>query len=89
MGASKPRHDVNRDRPSIIELFDDGSAIDEALRLGVHDALLRHKRLGQRVATWEGGRVVVLEAAQIPIDAPAKAADPRSRKVGRSSRRSR
>ena len=57
------------DKPlSIRELFEDGRAIDEALRLGVRDALLRHKRLGERVATWQDGRVVILEPEQIPID---------------------
>lgn len=56
------------DRPSLFELFEDGRAIDEALRLGVRDALLRHKRLGQRVAVWQDGKVVILEPDQIPID---------------------
>jgi hypothetical protein len=56
------------DLPSITELFDDGRAIDEALRLGVQDALRRHKRLGHRVATWKNGRVVILEPDDIPVD---------------------
>jgi hypothetical protein len=87
MGASKPRRDVNSDRPSIIDLFDEGHAIDEALRQGVRDALLRHKRLGQRVATWERGRVVVLEPDQIQIDGPGHAAGRPRRKAARSPHR--
>ena len=59
---------MSDNRPSIRELFEDGRGIDEALRLGVRDALLRHKRLGERVATWQDGRVVILEPEQIPID---------------------
>jgi hypothetical protein len=55
-------------RPSILELFRDGRAIDEALRLGVRDALLRHKRLGQQVAVWEHGKVRILEPDEIPVD---------------------
>jgi hypothetical protein len=78
MGTRQPQRKVKGDDPSISALFDDGHAIDEALRLGVQDALLRHKRLGQRVATWEGGRVVVLEADEIPISAPGDASDRRS-----------
>lgn len=68
MGARQSNRPVKRRWPSITQLFDDGRAIDEALRLGVRDALIRHKRLGQRVATWKNGRVVVLEPADIPIE---------------------
>ena len=76
-------------RPSITELFDDGTAIDEALRLGVQDALRRHKRLGQRVAVWRDGRAVVLEPDQIPVDvemAPTRR-DDRGARPGRGRRR--
>jgi hypothetical protein len=89
MGARQPRRKVKGDRSSISALFADGRAIDEALRLGVQDALLRHKRLGQRVATWEDGRVVVLEADQIPVQAPTVAANRRSRTPKRASPRGR
>jgi len=70
MGAGRSNRAVGRGRLSITELFDDGRAIDEALRLGVRDALLRHKLLGERVATWKNGRVVVLEPEEIPVAAP-------------------
>ena len=59
---------MSDNQPSLLELFEDGRAIDEALRLGVRDALLRHKRLGERVAVWQDGKVVVLEPDQIPIE---------------------
>ena len=68
-------------QPTITELFDDGRAIDRALRLGVRDALLRHKLLGQRVAVWRDGRVVILEPEEIPVAVP--------RRTGTSARRRR
>ena len=68
MGTRHSRRRVTRRRLSITELFDEGTIIDEALRLGVQDALRRHKRLGQRVAIWRDGRAVILEPDQIPVD---------------------
>jgi hypothetical protein len=71
MAARKPKRSVTRKRPPTIgELFEDGRAIDRALRLGVRDALRRHKLLGQRVATWKDGRVVILEPDEIPVTLP-------------------
>jgi hypothetical protein len=72
---------VSRSQPSIDDLFADGRAIDLALRLGVRDALERHKRLGQRVATWRNGRVVILEPEEIPIDLPKMRRRTRRRKA--------
>ena len=72
MGTGKPRRRVKRRTPTITELFDDGRAIDRALRLGVRDALVRHKLLGQRVATWKNGRVVMLEPDEIPVRIPTR-----------------
>jgi hypothetical protein len=40
--------------------------IERALREAVRDALLRHKRDGDPVAVWRDGRVVWLEADEIP-----------------------
>jgi len=89
MGAGNSKRSVARRRPSITELFDEGHPIDAALRLGVRDALLRHKQLGQRVATWENGRVVVLEPADIRIDEAGQARPPRARPAARRSSRAR
>lgn len=85
MGASRSKRAVGRRRPSITELFDEGQAIDNALRLGVQDALMRHKRLGQRVATWKNGRVVVLEPAEIRVESAASKRFRRSRPRARRS----
>ena len=81
MGAGKSRRGVKPRQPSITELFDDGRAIDRALGLGVRDALLRHKLLGQRVATWKNGRVVILEPHEIPVRIPARLLGERSRRT--------
>lgn len=44
--------------------------IERALREAVRDALLRHKRDGDPVAVWRDGRVVWLEANEIPFSWP-------------------
>lgn len=41
--------------------------IERALRAAVRDALLRHKRDGDPVAVWRDGRVVWIQAEDIPI----------------------
>lgn len=89
MGTRHPRRRVSASRPSITELFDEGTAIDEALRQGVQDALRRHKRLGQRVAVWRDGRAVVLEPDQIPVQTEAAPAERqlRARRAGSGRRR--
>src|SRR5688500_10370092 len=45
-------------RRSIAELLADHSTINAAIDRAMKDALVRHARAGQRVAGWEGGRVV-------------------------------
>ena len=48
-------------------LFVDGTEIDEALKQAVREAVLRHKLLGNPIATWRDGKVVWLEPEEIPI----------------------
>jgi len=55
-------------KPDIMALFREGDAIQRALNQAVREALLVHKRLGQSIAIWRDGRVVVLPASEIPID---------------------
>jgi hypothetical protein len=88
MGKGRRNRSLTGAEPSIAELFDDGRAIDEALRLGVEDALRRHKLLGQRVATWKNGRVVILEPHEIPVDTNTEPPERRQRRA-RSTRRRR
>lgn len=51
-------------------LVSHGKEVEEILRRAVRGALLEHKRAGNPVASWEEGRVVLIEASKIPIDDP-------------------
>lgn len=42
--------------------------IQDALRQGVQEALLRHKRAGNPVAVWREGQVVWIAPDDIPVD---------------------
>jgi hypothetical protein len=44
----------------------DGTEIDEALRRAVREALLRHKKLGNSIAVWRDGKVVIVPPEEIP-----------------------
>jgi hypothetical protein len=58
--------------PTITELFDDGAAIDEALREAARDARRFHKAIGNPMATWHDGRVVWVQPEDIVVDKPAE-----------------
>lgn len=45
----------------------DHAAIDEAMRRGVREALIRHKKLGNSVAIWRDGKAVVIPPEEIPV----------------------
>ncbi|HWB12766.1 MAG TPA: hypothetical protein VG826_26305 [Pirellulales bacterium] len=60
------------DPQSLNELLAESAAVEAAVREAVRDALIMHKRLGNPVASWEDGRVVLIPPDQIPVDdAPA------------------
>ncbi|WP_199249962.1 hypothetical protein [[Phormidium] sp. ETS-05] len=40
--------------------------IDAAVKKAVAEAIERHRRLGESIAIWEDGKVVILTADQIP-----------------------
>lgn len=48
--------------------FTYGKEIESVFRQGVREALLRHKKLGQSVAVWRDGKVVILSPEEIPVD---------------------
>ena len=50
------------------ELFEDGRAIDEALKEAARDARRLHKALGNPMATWADGRVVWVQPGDIRVD---------------------
>ncbi len=45
--------------------------IERVFRLAVYDALRTHKRLGNSIATWKDGRVVIVPPEEIVIPADA------------------
>jgi hypothetical protein len=59
---------MSENKPTIDELFQDGRAIDEALRDAARDARRLHKALGNPMATWRNGRVVWVQPEDIDID---------------------
>lgn len=67
----------------ITKLFQEGTAIDAALDRAVRAALIRHKKLGERVVIERDGKVVWIPPEEIEDDGsirpPAAAAATRNR----------
>ncbi len=42
-----------------------GKAIEEVLRRGLDQTLLRHRRLGNSIAIWKDGKVVIVPPEEI------------------------
>jgi hypothetical protein len=40
--------------------------IDEGGKVAIAEALERHRKLGEAIAVWKDGKVVILSADQIP-----------------------
>ncbi|MGE0815749.1 MAG: hypothetical protein AB7N65_10135 [Vicinamibacterales bacterium] len=55
-------------RSTIDDHFEDGGAIDEALREAARDARRLHKAFGNPMATWKDGRVVWVQPEDIEVD---------------------
>ena len=53
---------------TVKELFQDGHAIDAALRDAARDARRLHKALGNPMATWKDGKVVWVQPEDIQVD---------------------
>jgi len=51
----------------IAQLFEEGTEIDRALRLGVRDALIMHKKLGFPIVVWQDGQIVWVPPEEIEI----------------------
>jgi hypothetical protein len=54
--------------PTIMELFDEGTTIDDALREAARDARRFHKAIGNPMATWQDGKVVLVQPEDIVVD---------------------
>ncbi|REJ98821.1 MAG: hypothetical protein DWQ35_00010, partial [Planctomycetota bacterium] len=50
------------------ELVAEAKAVELAVEESVIEALKMHKRMGQRVATWQDGQVVWIEPEDISVD---------------------
>ncbi len=49
-------------------LFQRGKEIEAILREAGRQALLMHKKLGNPIASWEDGKVVIIPPEEIPIE---------------------
>jgi hypothetical protein len=49
--------------------------ITEGVKAAIARALERHRKLGESIAVWRDGRVVILTADRIPPIPPASTAD--------------
>jgi len=52
---------------SIAELLADPTIVENAVKEGVRQALLRHRREGNPIAVWRDGKVVWIPPDQIPV----------------------
>lgn len=44
-----------------------GKEVEAILHRAVREALLRHKKLGESIAVWRDGKVVILSAEEIEL----------------------
>jgi hypothetical protein len=63
----EPPQEIPKRRRTIEEMMVDGTEIDEALRRAVREALIRHKKLGNPIAVWRDGKVVIVPPEEIPV----------------------
>lgn len=72
---------ANQQKRTIAEILADGATLDAAMRQGVREALLRHKKLGESIAVWKDGKVAIVPPEEIEVspeeDVPGR--DPQSR----------
>jgi len=50
----------------IDKVFAEGTPIDEALARGVREAMRFHKKIGNPIAVWRDGKVVIIPPEEIP-----------------------
>jgi len=51
--------------------IDHGKSIEKVLQRAVNHALLMHKRLGNPIATWKDGKVVIVPPEEIVVPSDA------------------
>ncbi len=52
-------------KPDVRAVFADRERIEQALTRAVREAILRHKKLGESIAEWRDGRVVIVPPEEI------------------------
>ena len=55
-------------RDDIEARWRDREGMEAAMRRAVNAALLRHKKLGESIAVWRDGRVVIVPPEEIEVD---------------------
>jgi len=55
---------IDTDNPSFVDF---GKDVEKALQRAVRQALLMHKRIGNPIAIWRDGRVVIIPPEEIVI----------------------
>jgi hypothetical protein len=60
-------------RKTVDELLGDWADIDRAMRAGLREARLRHKRLGRPIVVWRDGQVVEIPPEKIDVGETAGA----------------
>jgi hypothetical protein len=55
-------------KPDVSARFADSKQMERIFREAVREAVLRHKRLGESIAEWRDGRVVIVPPDEIPED---------------------
>jgi predicted ABC-type ATPase len=66
----EPPTDMIRESAPTPSRFPDAEAMDRVVARAVREALWRHKQLGQSIVAWQEGRIVRIEAKDIPVDPP-------------------
>lgn len=60
-------NDRKTERDASVTMTKYRNAVNEAIAVGIREALLRHKRAGNPVAVSRKGRVVILQPAEIVV----------------------
>jgi hypothetical protein len=55
----------NKSKKSVAAIIKDNRAVTTALRAGVREALVRHRKAGEPVAEWRNGKTVWLGPKEI------------------------
>ena len=58
---------VSNGKVDIDAIFDTPGLIEAAMRRGIHEALRRHKLLGESIAVSRDGKVVIVPAEEIEL----------------------